>query len=104
MPYTYILKCNDGTFYTGSTWNLKKRFDEHENGNGSNYTKKRLPVRLVYHEEFDRIGKAFRREKQIQNWGHKKKEALIRGEMKTLKKKSRKRFKGRLDTKMLFPE
>jgi putative endonuclease len=43
------------------------------NGLGSNYTKRRLPVKLVYYEEFDHIGEAYRREKQIQKWSRKKK-------------------------------
>jgi len=75
--YMYILKCSDGTFYTGSTKDLIKRILEHQNGLGANYTKKHLPVELVYYEEFDRIDEAFYREKQIQGWSRKKKIALI---------------------------
>jgi putative endonuclease len=77
--YMYILECADGTYYTGSTVNIEKRCLEHQNGEGANHTKKRLPVRLVYYEEFDRIDHAFYREKQIQGWCRKKKEALILG-------------------------
>jgi len=73
MGYMYILKCNDGTYYTGSTVNLKKRLNEHQSGVGANYTKKRLPVDLVYYEEYPRIDQAFNREKQIQNWSQKRK-------------------------------
>ncbi|MBE9155798.1 GIY-YIG nuclease family protein [Nodosilinea sp. LEGE 06152] len=79
MPYTYILECVDGSYYTGSTWNLEKRLWEHQNGLGANYTAKRLPVKLVYAEECDRIDQAFYREKQIQGWSRKKKQALIAG-------------------------
>lgn len=75
--YVYILKCNDGTFYTGSTSSIDARVYQHNIGEGSNYTKKRLPVTLVYLEEFERVDEAFYREKQIQGWSHKKKEALI---------------------------
>lgn len=75
--YMYILECSDGSYYTGSTVDLEKRFIEHQNGEGANHTKKRLPVELVYYEEFDRIDKAFYREKQVQGWNRKKKEALI---------------------------
>ncbi len=50
---------------------------EHYNGMGANYTSKRLPVKLLYIEEFDRIDHAFAREKQIQGWSHRKKKALI---------------------------
>jgi len=46
-------------------------------GVGANHTKKRLPVKLIFFEEFDRIDKAYYREKQVQGWSRKKKEALI---------------------------
>ena len=78
--YIYILECADGSYYTGSTKYLKYRLSQHQNGEGANHTKKRLPVKLVYFEEFHRIEKAFYREKQIQGWSRKKKEALINGE------------------------
>jgi len=79
MPkgFAYILECSDGSFYTGSTIDLEKRFVEHQEGKGANHTKKRLPVKLVYFEEFQRIDDAFYREKQIQGWSRIKKEALI---------------------------
>ena len=75
--YTYILECADGSYYTGSTNDLEKRLGQHQNGEGANHTSKRLPVKLVYYEEFQRIDQAFYREKQIQGWNRKKKEALI---------------------------
>ncbi len=76
--YVYILLCNDGTYYTGSTKYLEIRIKQHNDGEGANYTKKRLPVTLIYVDEFDRIDEAFYREKQIQGWSRKKKEALIK--------------------------
>lgn len=84
--YTYILECSDGTYYTGSTKDLELRLQQHQNGQGANHTKKRLPVKLVYVEEFQRIGEAFYREKQIQGWSRKKKEALIEGNQNILPK------------------
>ncbi len=75
--WMYILECADGSYYTGSTNNLELRLEQHQNGEGANHTKKRLPVKLVYWEEFSRIDEAFYREKQIQGWSRKKKEALI---------------------------
>jgi putative endonuclease len=75
--FMYILLCSDGSYYTGSTIDLEKRIDEHQNGNGANHTKKRLPIELVYFEEFERIDLAFNREKQVQKWSRIKKEALI---------------------------
>jgi len=75
--YMYILECADGTYYTGSTIDLECRFEQHQNGEGANYTKKRIPVKLVYVEEFNRIDEAFYREKQVQGWSRAKKEARI---------------------------
>lgn len=75
--WMYILECADGSYYTGSTNNLDLRLAQHQNGEGANHTKKRLPVKLVYFEEYQRIDEAFNREKQVQGWGRKKKEALI---------------------------
>ncbi|MEZ4950851.1 MAG: GIY-YIG nuclease family protein [Saprospiraceae bacterium] len=79
MPigYLYILKCNDGSFYTGSTKYLYFRIQQHNNGHGANHTKKRLPVVLVYFEVYSSIKMAYEREKQIQGWSRKKKLALI---------------------------
>ena len=77
MPYMYILECADGSFYTGSTKNLPRRLWEHQNGLGANHTKKRLPVKLVYAEHYDRVADAFYREKQVQGWSRAKKIALM---------------------------
>lgn len=73
----YILRCSDGSYYTGSTKYLETRLIQHQTGQGANFTKKRLPVELVYFEEHSRIDIAFHREKQIQGWSRRKKEALI---------------------------
>lgn len=78
--YMYILLCNDGSYYTGSTNDLERRMEEHFSGQGSNHTKKHPPVKLLYYEEFQRIDDAFYREKQVQGWSRKKKEALINGQ------------------------
>ena len=75
--YMYILECADGSYYTGSTTNLELRLQQHQSGEGANHTRKRLPVQLVYYEEFDRIDEAFYREKQVQGWSRRKKEALM---------------------------
>ena len=77
MAYLYILECADGSFYTGSTINLPRRLWEHQNGLGANYTKKRLPVKLVYAEHFDNVVDVFEREKQVQGWSRAKKMALM---------------------------
>lgn len=86
MPkgFVYILQCYDQSFYTGSTVDLDKRIEQHQNGEGANYTSKKLPVRLVYYEEYPRIDWAFNREKQIQGWNRRKKIALIEGRLDDL--------------------
>ncbi|MBI5634660.1 MAG: GIY-YIG nuclease family protein [Nitrospirae bacterium] len=86
MPYMYILECADGSYYTGSTWHLEKRIAEHNAGIGANYTAKKLPVRLVFCEEFSRIDDAFYREKQVQGWSHAKKTALIEANWENVRK------------------
>ena len=92
MPSMYILECADGSYYTGSTINLVRRLWQHKNGLGSNHTSKRLPVRLVYVEEYDRVEDAFFREKQVQGWARIKKSALIRGENQKLPALAKKVF------------
>ncbi|MBR3578689.1 MAG: GIY-YIG nuclease family protein [Bacteroidales bacterium] len=82
--YMYILLCDDGSYYTGSTNNLELRLQQHFAGEGANHTKKHPPVKLLYYEEFDRIDEAFNREKQVQGWSRKKKEALINREYEKL--------------------
>ena len=93
MPYMYMLECADGTYYTGSTQELKQRLAEHEAGVGANHTTHRLPIKLVYFEEFLRVEDAFNREKQIQKWGRAKKKALIDQNIEGLELKAKKDFK-----------
>ncbi len=92
MPFMYILKCNDDSLYIGSTWNLDKRINEHLNGIGCQYTKNKLPIELVYYEEFDRIDEAFKREHQIKGWSKQKKLSLINGNIDKLPELSKKEF------------
>ena len=85
MAWTYILRCDDGCFYTGSTnGDLDSRVWEHNHDDerSANFTRKRRPVVLVYAERFDTVDAAFFREKQLQGWSRAKKIALIeeRGE------------------------
>lgn len=82
----YILECADGSYYTGSTTDLELRISQHQSGEGANLTKKNLPVKLVYYEKFERIDLAYLREKQIQKWNRKKKEALINSNRNRLTK------------------
>ena len=61
MNYVYILRCNDNSLYTGWTNNLEKRLKVHASGKGAKYTKARLPIELVYFEEFEDKIEAMRR-------------------------------------------
>jgi putative endonuclease len=88
IGYVYILECSNGKYYTGSTIDLDKRLAQHQEGLGANFTRKNLPINLVYVETFERIDQAFQREKQIQGWSHKKKAALITSNFNSLHKSS----------------
>lgn len=77
MNYTYILKCNDKTLYTGWTNNLEKRIKDHNDGNGAKYTKPRRPVELIYYEEFETKEEAMKREYVIKQLTRAQKMSLI---------------------------
>ncbi len=77
MNYTYILRCKDGSLYTGWTNNLEKRMQDHNAGKGAKYTKSRRPVELVYYETFDTKEEAMRREYAVKQLSRTKKIQLI---------------------------
>lgn len=79
MNYTYILKCNDGTLYTGWTNNLEKRIADHNSGKGAKYTKARRPVTLAYYETFETKAEAMKREYAIKQMTRAEKENLVKG-------------------------
>ena len=79
--YTYILKCSDGSYYTGMTNNLDIRITEHNEGlDPTTYTFSRRPVVLVFCEMFNDVNQAIAFEKQIKGWSRKKKKAIIANE------------------------
>jgi putative endonuclease len=82
MPaYVYIVRCDDGSYYVGSTRaSLEQRIAEHNAGTFNGYTSRRRPVTLVYHVECERIEDAIASERQLKGWSRAKKEALIRGD------------------------
>ena len=88
----YILQCVDDSYYVGSTKNLELRLAQHQEGKGARYTARRLPVKLVYSEEYERVADAFNREKQVQNWSRAKREALIKGTPELLPALAKKKF------------
>ncbi len=81
----YILRCADGSTYTGLTReDVEARVWEHNNNPIDGYTARRRPVMLVFSEVYDRLTDAIARERQIKGWTRKKKEALIRGDYEAL--------------------
>ena len=77
MCWTYIVECADGSYYCGWTNDLNKRLAAHNAGKGAKYTKPRLPVKLVYQEEFSTKEEAMSREWHIKQLTRSQKEALI---------------------------
>lgn len=75
--YVYILKCADGTFYTGYSTDPERRMKVHNSGKGAKYTRPRRPVELIYTEEFDDKSEAQRREYAIKQLTRAEKEKLV---------------------------
>lgn len=89
MPWLYILKCSDNSYYTGTTADPEKRLSEHESGIPGSYTFDKRPVELHFAEEFSSWPEAIEREIQIKKWSRKKKEALIKNDWERLKSLSK---------------
>ena len=105
MAWMYIIECCDGSYYVGSTKDLKRRLLQHQDGTGANYTSKRQPVNLVYCEEYDRVDEAFYREKKDQGWRRAKREELINGQLELLRTLAKKVFdKSKIKDNSLFDE
>ncbi len=79
MNYTYMVRCKDGTLYTGWTNNIERRMEAHNSGTGAKYTKSRRPVKLVYCEEFPTKEEAMKREYAIKHMKKKEKEKMVSG-------------------------
>ena len=79
MNYVYIIKCGDGSLYTGWTNDLKRRFENHCQGKGAKYTRGRGPLELVYFEVFEDKREAMKREYAIKRLKIQEKENLIEG-------------------------
>ncbi|MCF8051855.1 MAG: GIY-YIG nuclease family protein [Desulfobacterales bacterium] len=87
--HVYLLRCRDGSLYTGYTNDLDNRLAAHNAGKGAKYTASRRPVQLAYTEPVDSKSAAMQRELQIKHWTKAKKEALIAGSHKRLKNLSK---------------
>jgi predicted GIY-YIG superfamily endonuclease len=78
MPYyVYILRCKDGSYYTGHAKDVEKRFEMHKRGRGARYTRTHKPEKVVYAEPFESRGEAMKRERKIKTLSHNKKQQLI---------------------------
>ncbi len=90
MPFwLYILRCANGRYYVGHTEDLELRVGQHQSGICDGYTAKRLPVELIFTEEFPTREEAFLRERQLKKWSHAKKKALIDHDWERLSKLAR---------------
>ena len=89
--YAYILRCADDSFYVGSAQDLDSRVKAHNDGRGAAHTFKHRPVQLVYSEGFESEIAAVTRERQLKRWSHGKKQALVEGNIRRLKRLSKRR-------------
>jgi len=78
MYYLYILECANGSYYTGITTDVERRFQEHKNGTGGHYTRSQEVVRVVYTESHQDRSSALKREAQIKGWRRERKLALFK--------------------------
>ena len=81
--YVYIIRCKDGSYYTGHAKDVEKRFDMHKKGRGAKYTRMHEPEKLVYVEPFESRSEAMRRERKIKTLSHDKKQQLINSKNKS---------------------
>jgi len=87
--WVYILRCADNSYYTGHTDNFDERISKHQTGEIEGYTSSRLPVRLLFSEEFSTREEALACERQIKGWNRRKKEALMRRDWAELSRLAR---------------
>ena len=77
MWFVYVLLCKDGSFYTGCTNNLEKRFLDHKNGKGGHYTRSHKPLKIIYSEQLASQSEALKREIQIKGWSREQKIRIL---------------------------
>jgi len=78
MHFVYIVRCADGSLYTGYAVDPRARVRMHNLGRGARYTAARRPVRLVYSEECGTLSQALKREYELKQWPRRRKQALVR--------------------------
>ncbi len=86
MFWVYILRCADGSYYTGHTDNIERRLASHQSGEIPGYTSTRLPVELMFNQATATREEALFAERQIKGWSRAKKEAMMRGDWQTVVK------------------
>ena len=91
--WVYILRCADGSFYTGHTEDLERRIGQHQNGELGGYTATRRPIRLAFAQEHPTREEALRTERQIKGWSRKKKVAMMRDDWMAVNRLSRGKHK-----------
>ena len=91
--WVYILRCADGSYYTGHTDNLEQRIAQHHSGEFGGYTATRKPVTLVFIQECATREEALRAEQQLKGWSRKRKEAMVRGDWAAVNRLSRGKHK-----------
>lgn len=82
MNYVYILECRDGSYYTGWTNNIYRRYKAHQSGHGAKYTRSHYPMRIIHLELFDDPSEARKRESEIKGMSRKEKEKLVSVQLK----------------------
>lgn len=88
----YLLRCADGSYYAGHADDLNRRLGQHQSGECGGYTAARLPVALLWSQEFVTREEALTAEQQIKGWSRAKKEALIAGDWGRVSVLAKKRF------------
>lgn len=88
-----MLKCSDNSYYVGLTFNLEKRIAEHRAKLGGSYTSIRLPIEVVYVQDFASKDEALAAERQLKGWSRAKKDAFLKGDWSKISQLSKKKFK-----------
>lgn len=78
MPhYFYLARCADDSLYAGTCINLEEREQKHNDGKGAKYTRSRLPISIIYHEQYETLPEARRREAEVKQWSKSQKEEMV---------------------------
>jgi putative endonuclease len=91
--YIYILRCSDNSYYVGFTTDIEARLKKQKGGHGSKHAKEHAAEQVMYSEKYDNKYEALHRESQLKRWSRAKKEALIAGNIRELKRLSMRRKK-----------